>query len=122
MKAASEGACRAGGFVLAVLPNERSRPLAAYPNEFVDIAVYTGMGDARNVINAKTPHVIIALDGGPGTVSEIALACKAGTPVIALGAPRIELSGGIAVIPVETAAEAVRELDRIVDQISGESS
>lgn len=122
MKAASEGAYRAGGFVFAVLPNERNRPLDGYPNEFVDISVYTGMGDARNVINAKTPHVIIALGGGPGTVSEIALALKAGTPVIGLGDPRFELAGEVSVIPVGTVDEAIKELDRVVDQISGESS
>jgi hypothetical protein len=87
MKAASEGAHRAGGLVIGILPNDRKRPLAGYPNEFVDIPIYTGMFDARNVINAKTPNVLIALRGGAGTLSEIALAIKAGTPVICLHSP-----------------------------------
>ena len=43
MKAASEGAFRAGGLVLAVLPSDRVRPLEGYPNDFVDIAICTGM-------------------------------------------------------------------------------
>jgi uncharacterized protein (TIGR00725 family) len=122
MRAASEGAYRAGGLVFAVLPNERNRPVDMYPNEFVDISIYTGMGDARNVINAKTPHVIIALGGGPGTVSEMALALKAGTPVIDLGAPRLESAGEVSVVTVGTVAEAMQELDRIVNLMSGESS
>ncbi|MBW2631818.1 MAG: TIGR00725 family protein [Deltaproteobacteria bacterium] len=122
MKAASEGAHRAGGFVIAVLPNDRKRPLHDYPNEFVDIPIYTGMYDARNVINAKTPHIIIALGGGSGTLSEIALALRAGTPVIGLGAPRFELTEAISFTPVSTVDEAIRELDRLVDQLLGESS
>lgn len=120
MKAASEGAHLAGGFVIAVLPNDRKRPLHDYPNEFVDIPIYTGMYDARNVINAKTPHIIIALGGGPGTLSEIAIALKVGTPVIGLGAPRFELTETVSFIPVSTVDEAVRELDRLVDQLPGE--
>ncbi len=85
MRSASEGAHSAGGLVIGVLPNERSRPLPGYPNDFVDIPIYTGLSDARNVITAKTPHILIALDGGAGTLSEIALALRAGTPVIGLG-------------------------------------
>ena len=84
MRAASEGAHGAGGLVIGILPNDRKRPMEGYPNEFVDIAVFTGMYEARNVINAKTPHCLIALAGGAGTLSEIALALRAGTPVIAL--------------------------------------
>ena len=84
MRAASKGARRGGGLVLGILPNDRQHPAGGYPNEFVDIAIYTGMGDARNVINAKTPHVMVALQGAFGTISEIALAIKAGTPVIAV--------------------------------------
>lgn len=122
MKAASEGAHRAGGLVIAVLPNDRKRPLHDYPNEFVDIPVYTGMYDARNIINAKTPHVIIALGGGPGTLSEIAIALKAGTPVIGLGAPQFELSEAASFIAVSSVDEAAGELDRIVESIVGESS
>ncbi|MEK6654648.1 MAG: TIGR00725 family protein, partial [Thermodesulfobacteriota bacterium] len=64
MKAASEGAHGAGGLVIGILPNDRQRPMNGYPNEFIDIAIYTGMYEARNVINAKTPHCLIALAGG----------------------------------------------------------
>ncbi len=118
MRAASEGAHLAGGLVIAVLPNDRQRALPGYPNEFVDIPVYTGMYEARNVINAKTPHVIIALGGGPGTLSEMAFAFKAGTSVIGLGSPRFELNEEAVFIPVSTVEEAAREMDRII----GESS
>jgi uncharacterized protein (TIGR00725 family) len=114
MKAASEGAFKAGGLVLAVLPSDRVRPIEGYPNEFVDIALYTGMADARNAINAKTPRVIIAIDGGWGTVSEIALAMRNDTPVIGLKTPSIDLPRDGRLITCGTAEEALSALDRLV--------
>jgi len=111
MRAASEGAYREGGLVIGILPNDRRHPLEKYPNEYVDIPIYTGMSDARNVINAKTPHVIVALSGGPGTLSEMALALRSGTPVISLHAPPFELPGDYDFIMVNTVEEALREMD-----------
>jgi len=81
MDAASEGAREAGGLVVGVLPDEDES--CASPH--LDIAIRTGMGDARNVINVLSSDVVIALPGGPGTVSEVALALKAERTVIALG-------------------------------------
>jgi len=118
MKAASEGAFKAGGLVLAVLPSDRVRPLAGYPNDFVDIAIQTGMADARNVINAKTPHVMIAIDGGWGTVSEIAHAMRNNTPVIALKTPSIDLPHGDCLIACGTVEDALAQLDRLISNFS----
>lgn len=113
MEAASEGACNAGGLVVAILPNERKHPLSGYPNRFVDIPVYTGMGDARNAINAKTPDVIVVLDGGPGTLSEMALAVKSKTPVVCLCAPGSVFEFGSGLVRVKNVGEAITEVDRI---------
>lgn len=115
MRAASEGAYRAGGLVIGILPNDRMRPLEKYPNEFVDIPIYTGMYDARNVINAKAPHVIVALTGGPGTLSEVTLALRIGTPVISLRAPSFDLPGNYDFTAVDTVEEALREIDKRLD-------
>jgi uncharacterized protein (TIGR00725 family) len=116
MRAASEGAHDAGGLVIGILPNERKRPLPGYPNEFVDIPIYTGMYDARNIINAKTPHVIVALGGGPGTLSEMAIGVKSGTPVIGLHAPKVELSDDL-FTPVTSIGEALQRLDEILSGV-----
>lgn len=118
MKAASEGAFRAGGLVLAVLPSDRVRPLAGYPNEFVDIAIQTGMADARNVINAKTPHVMIAIDGGWGTISEIAHALRNDTPVIALKTPSIDLSQVGRLVSCSSVEDVLAQLDRLISFLS----
>lgn len=118
MKAASEGAFKAGGLVLAVLPSDRVRPLAGYPNDFVDIAIYTGMADARNVINAKTPHVMIAIDGGWGTVSEIAHALRNDTPVIALKTPSIDLPQVGRLIACSSVEDTLAQMDRLISSLS----
>ena len=115
MRAASEGACAARGVVIGISPE---RPAAAdgrgYPNEFVDIAVFTGMYDARNVINAKTPHCLIALAGGADASSEIALALRRRHPVIGLNAPEVSFTGAGGDRPGRLAGGGPPAMDRIL--------
>lgn len=80
MEAAASGAKEAGGITVGILPGSR----ASDANEHIDIPIVTGLGDARNAINVLTSQAIIAIHGAYGTLSEIALALKAGTPVVAL--------------------------------------
>lgn len=80
MEAASKGAAGAGGTIVGILPSANE----SEANPFVTIPIVTGMGHARNAINVLTSHAIIAISGGPGTLSEIALAAKTGTPVVGL--------------------------------------
>jgi uncharacterized protein (TIGR00725 family) len=81
MEAAARGAREGGGRVIGILPFARGE---GEPNRFVDCALFTGLGDGRNYVNARTSDVLIALRGGPGTLSEIALALKVGVPVVLL--------------------------------------
>jgi uncharacterized protein (TIGR00725 family) len=83
MAAACAGAKQvAGSLTLGILPGTSE---GAGPD--VDVAVFTGMGDARNAINVLSSDIIVACGvEGPGTTSEVALAIKAGKPVILLGA------------------------------------
>lgn len=83
MAEASRGASEAGGLVIGVLPGDTTSNAAPH----LDVAIVTDMGDARNAINVLSSRVVVALPGGPGTVSEIALALKAGRPVVLLGFP-----------------------------------
>jgi uncharacterized protein (TIGR00725 family) len=84
MAAAIRGAKRIpGSLTIGILPTA-SGPVA--PG--VDIAIYTGMGNARNAINVLSSQVVVSCGaGGAGTVSEVALALKSGRPVVLLGAP-----------------------------------
>jgi uncharacterized protein (TIGR00725 family) len=81
MAASAAGAAAAGGLVIGILPDDDFDGVA--PG--VDIAIPTGMGDARNVINILASHVVLALPGGAGTISEVAHALKAGRPVVVVG-------------------------------------
>lgn len=82
MAAASKGAKQGGGLTLGILPGDRSR--GSQPNPDVDVTIFTGMGEARNVINVKTCDAAIAIGGEYGTLSEIALALKVGCPLVLL--------------------------------------
>jgi uncharacterized protein (TIGR00725 family) len=91
MTAASKGAREAGGITVGILPGTRQSSPA---NPYVDIPVYTGMGEARNVINVKSCRAAIAIGGGYGTLSEVALALKGGCPIILLNSWFIRPHGG----------------------------
>jgi hypothetical protein len=88
MEASARGASRAGGLVVGILPG-RDRS-GASPH--LDVAIVTGMGDARNAINVLSSDVVVALPGGAGTLSEAALALKAARPLVFLGWPQQALS------------------------------
>ena len=115
MAAASAGAKQVpGSLTLGILPGASG---GAGPD--VDLAVFTGMGEARNAINVLTSDVVIACGvEGPGTISEIALALKAGKPVILLGASDSaqtffgELRTGGQLLKAATPDDAVRMLER----------
>ncbi len=80
MEASARGAKEAGGITIGILPGDS----AAEANPYIDIPIVTGLGNARNVVNVLTSQAIIAIHGSYGTLSEIALALKCGTPVVAL--------------------------------------
>lgn len=110
MDAASRGAKDAGGLVVGVLPDTDT----VRASSAVDIAIRTGMGDARNVVNVLSSDVVIAMPGGAGTLSEVALALSAGKPVIALGwdpGPALRAAGRIIdVATPEAAVTAAKEI------------
>ena len=80
MEAACRGASAEGGLTVGILPG-RDRAAA---NPWVGVVVATGLGEARNAVVAATADALIAVGGEWGTLSEIALARKAGTPVVGL--------------------------------------
>jgi hypothetical protein len=93
MEAACRGARAAGGTTVGILPGVDR--LEANP--YVDVAIPTGIGEARNALVVAAADAVVAVGGEFGTLSEIALALKAGTPVIGLGTWELARAGG----PVE---------------------
>ena len=100
MEAACRGAKSAGGTTIGILPG----PEVSSANRFIDIPIVTGMGEARNVIVAKSSHSIIAIGGSFGTLSEISFALKSGIPVIGLDTWDVSEE----IIKCETPEQAVR--------------
>jgi uncharacterized protein (TIGR00725 family) len=101
MEAACRGAKDAGGTTVGILPG-LDRTAA---NQFVDVAIPTGLGEARNALVVRAADAVIAIDGGYGTLSEIALALKAGKRVVGLGTWDVE--GVDAVDSPEAAVDTV---------------
>lgn len=80
MEAACRGAASAGGVTIGILPG--SRPGSANPHVLIPIP--TGLGEARNALVAGASEALIAIGGKLGTLSEIAIALRAGIPVVGL--------------------------------------
>jgi len=84
------------GLVVGVLPSDLQDggqvPRAGYPNQWVEIAIFTHLPlrgisgtdeRSRNHINVLSSDVVVALPGGEGTQSEVELAVRYGKPVVA---------------------------------------
>jgi uncharacterized protein (TIGR00725 family) len=98
MEAACRGAKEGGGATLGILPGTDR----AQANPFVDVAVPTGLGEARNALVVRAADVLIAVAGEYGTLSEIALALKGGKSVVGLHTWEID-----GVVQAASPAEAV---------------
>ena len=86
MEAACRGAKEAGGTTVGLLPGLDR----AAANPYVDVAVPTGLGEARNALVVRAADALVAVGGGYGTLSEIGLALRTGKRVIGLGTWEID--------------------------------
>jgi uncharacterized protein (TIGR00725 family) len=80
MEAACRGAIGEGGTTVGILPGINR--LAG--NEFLSVAIPTGIGEMRNALIVRAADAVIAVAGEFGTLSEIAFALKSGVPVVGL--------------------------------------
>jgi uncharacterized protein (TIGR00725 family) len=107
MAAAARGAKSAGGTTIGILPGENR----ADANEWIDHAVVTGIGHARNLAVAASGDAVIAVGGSWGTLAEIAFATRLGRRVVVLE-PGWELDGvRRAATPAEAVETALADLD-----------
>ena len=106
MAAASRGAASAGGLTVGILPGlERHEA-----NEWVQVALPTGMGELRNGLVVRAVDAVIAVGGAYGTLSEIALALATGVPVVGLNTWQIDR-----VESVDSVPEAVTRVLALAD-------
>jgi uncharacterized protein (TIGR00725 family) len=121
MEAASRGAHTARGYregdVLGILPTGDR----ASANSYVDIAVPTNLGYARNVLVVATADAVVAVGGGAGTLSEIAMAWQLGRPLVGLevagwssklAGQALDDKRGDVITPASTPEEAIAAVRR----------
>jgi uncharacterized protein (TIGR00725 family) len=107
MEAACRGARSRRGRTLGILPGE-DRDAA---NGWVEIAIATGLGELRNGLVVRAADALVAVGGGHGTLSEVALALKLGRPVVGLGTWEVH-----GVEHVSTPAEAIDRISALLLQ------
>jgi uncharacterized protein (TIGR00725 family) len=115
MNAAARGAASADGVSIGILPGDDRE----FASEHLTVAIATGFGEARNAIVARSADAVVAVGGEFGTLSEIALALKMGTPVIGIGTwelGRDDLDRD-PIVRVNDVAEAIEALRGVLPQM-----
>lgn len=106
MEAACRGHAAGGGLPIGLLPDEEWQAA----NRYVAIPIATGIGPARNAIIARSCLALVAIGGGVGTLSEMALGLQFNRLVLALAdAPQVD--------GVPRLARADEALARIADRL-----
>jgi uncharacterized protein (TIGR00725 family) len=105
------------GQTVGILPDDKTDSA----NPYIDIAIPTGTGIARNIIIVRTADIIIAAGGGAGTLSEIAFAWQLGKKILCVtlfdgwakelaGRNLDDRQDGL-LIPVNSIDEILKQLD-----------
>lgn len=108
MEAVCKGFSDGGGRPIGILPGEDW----AHANPYVGVPIATGVGEARNAIIACASFALIAVGGGYGTLSEMALGLRLRRLVIAMPDAH-DVEGAVVCADVETAVA------RVVDRLLG---
>jgi uncharacterized protein (TIGR00725 family) len=119
MEAACAGAKSVpGSLTIGILPTGPAEPVSAY----VDVAVLTGLGEARNAVNVLSSDVVVACGvNEAGTASEVALALKAGRPTVLLApaASAVAFFGGVAATGALHAVETPEAVIALLEEQLG---
>lgn len=100
MEAACKGHAEAGGMPVGILPDGEWH----FANPYVAVPIATGIGPARNALIARAALVLVAIGGGVGTISEMALGLQFERLVLAMEhAPEVK-----GVIYVDTVGEVMK--------------
>lgn len=108
MEAACRGAKEAGGSTIGILPTTARSDA----NEWVDVAIPTGLGEGRNLLVVRAADALVAIGGAWGTLTEIAFARQAGKPVFGVGSWELGADGLIVAATGAEAAEGALEATR----------
>jgi len=120
MAAASHGAHDANGLTVGIIPQDDAR----MANEFCDIVIPTGIGLARDFLNALTADGVIIVGGGSGTLSEVCAAYMHKKPMVAIRNIKSSIESyidgyldhreNIKIIGVDTPQDAVKKILELI--------
>lgn len=115
MEAGLKGAKSKGGITIGILPSKTPEDKSIY----VDIPIVTGIGGARNYINALSSDVIVACGVNEGTLTEIAFALANNHKVILLCQDKaailfLEKLGGVNLTVASSPDEAVMQIEQYI--------
>ena len=119
MEAASIGAQKSeswSGFqIIGILPGETHQD----GNKYLDVVLPSGFGLARNALVVRFSDVCVALSGGAGTLSEIALAWQFGRPVAVMSTSGgwSERLSGMALDHRKPPINGFEEVSQVIDWI-----
>jgi uncharacterized protein (TIGR00725 family) len=119
MAAANRGATEAGGLSIGVLPT--ANPGEGYPNRWVQIPIHTGMGMARNVVNVLSARLAVAIGGGAGTLSEIAIAMKGGVELWCVQSWRLQPPPDAQIVLPRSFSDEARFLKALKERLIAEN-
>ncbi len=106
---AAAGAKLAGGLTIGLLSGASAA--ASPPNPHTELALFTGLGEARAAVMVSACDGLIAIGGGFGTLADLGLALRAKKPVVLLDSWRFEVGDVKPTLPrATTANEAVEWL------------
>jgi uncharacterized protein (TIGR00725 family) len=107
MEAVCRGAQAAGGTTIGLLPGLDR----AEGNPYLTVSLPTGLGQGRNLLLVRSSDALVAVGGGFGTLSEIALALRTGTPVVGLATWSLHLDARpVDAFPVAADPDAAADL------------
>jgi uncharacterized protein (TIGR00725 family) len=95
-------AADAAAIAVGILPEDDDRNA----NEWLGVAIPTGMGELRNGIVARSGLCLVAIGGNMGTLSEMAMGLKWGKPVFVMHGD-IALPGAVPAADVDDMLEKV---------------
>jgi len=110
MEAVAQGVAMVGGTTIGILPGRDIKEA----NRYITYPIATGLGEMRNFLVVLNGDIVVAVSGGYGTLSEIALAKKIDRPVIALGRWK-EIKG---VIPAKDPRDVIRIIKKIKENLN----
>ncbi|MCD6310648.1 MAG: hypothetical protein J7M18_08020 [Candidatus Eremiobacteraeota bacterium] len=106
-EASARGSSEAGGISVGILA-DADRKMSP---DGLTVSIPTGLGEGRNFLIIRASDAAIAIGASWGTISEIALACRTGVPLISLMGPQIDWKGEKPgdIIYVMTPVDAVKK-------------